>query len=101
MKWVLTAWQLVRDILLTGAGLWLIVRQGLAQSPDSALIVTGLALTVPAAATHTLSVLSGSPGTLHGRPSSSESAPPSSSSPSSPPRGSGEPGAEGAAAPGA
>lgn len=80
MKWQ-TAWQLVRDILLTGTGLALIISQMGAADPSSTLVVAGLALTVPAAATHAVTVLSGPQHTPHG---------PSSSSPSS--SGAGEPG---------
>jgi len=91
----LTAWQLARDVLLTGTGLWLIISQVGARDPSSALIVAGLALTVPAAATHAAAVLSGpSSPAAHGRPPSSPSSsspPPSASSPSSP-GGTGEPG---------
>jgi hypothetical protein len=78
----------VRDIVLTGTGLYLIISQVGAKDPSSTLIVAGLALTVPAAATHAASVLSGpSSPTQHGRPESSESAPPPASLPSSPPAG--------------
>lgn len=88
MKWWLTAWQLARDILLTGTGLFLIISQVGARDPNSALIVAGLALTVPAAATHAVAVLSGpSSPTGHGPPPSSEHAPPPASLPSSPPGG--------------
>jgi hypothetical protein len=83
VKW-LTLWQLVRDILLTGTGIALIVSQIGARDPSSELIVAGLALTVPAAATHAAGVLSGSPGTQHGQPPSSSPSPPPSSSPSPP-----------------
>lgn len=87
MKWVQTAWPLVRDILLTCTGLWLIISQVGARDPNSALIVAGLALTVPAAATHAMGVLSG-PSAPHGGPaSSSEPAPPPASSPSLPSAG--------------
>jgi hypothetical protein len=80
VKWWLTAWQLIRDVFLTGTGLWLIISQAGARDPSSVLIVAGLALTVPAASAHAAAVLSG-PSAPHG---------PSSSSPSSPPGG--EPG---------
>lgn len=84
MKWVQTAWPLVRDILLTGTGLFLIIYQGFERNPSSAVLVVGLALTVPAAATHAASVLSGpSATTQHDPPSSSPPSPPPSSSPSS------------------
>lgn len=85
MKWWLTAWQLARDIALTGTGLALIITQIGAHDPSSTLIVAGLALTVPAAATHAASVLSGPSAPAHGQqPSSPSSSPPSSSPPSQP-----------------
>ena len=74
MKWWLAAWQLARDVLLTGTGLALIISQIGARDPSSTLVVAGLALTVPAAATHAVTVLSGPSHTPHG---------PSPSSPSS------------------
>lgn len=81
MKWQ-TAWQLVRDVMLTCTGLALIISQVGVRDPSSTLIVAGLALTVPAAASHAAGVLGGSPGE-HGQPPSSPSAPPPPSSPSS------------------
>lgn len=83
MKWA-TAWQLAKDILLTGTGLVVIILQIFARQPSDVLLVVGLALTVPSAASHAASILSG-PGV----PPSSESSdadggqpsPPSSSSP--------------------
>jgi hypothetical protein len=80
VKWQ-TAWQLIRDVLLTGTGLWLIISQIGTRNPSSTLIVAGLALTVPAAATHAAGVLSG--------PSAPQG--PTSSSPSSPPDGEPQP----------
>ena len=84
MKWQ-TAWLLLKDIALTGTGLVIIILQIFARQPSDVLLVVGLALTVPSAATHAASILSG-PGV----PPSSESSdapgeqhsPPSSSSPS-------------------
>ena len=87
MTWLQTAWQLVRDILLTGTGLWLIISQDMARDPSSTLVVAGLALIVPAAAEHAHTVLSGpSSPAPHGPPPSSGSP---SSAPSSPPPPSG------------
>lgn len=83
MKWWQTAWQLIRDIALTGMGMWLIISQVGAKDPSSTLIVAGLALTVPAAASHAASVLSGPSVPAPGPPSSSEPSSPPSSSPSS------------------
>lgn len=87
MKWLQTAWQLARDILLTGTGLWLIISQDAAREPSGTLIVAGLALCTPAAATHAYNVISGPSGPSHGQASSSPSAPPPASPPSLPPAG--------------
>jgi hypothetical protein len=87
VKWWLTAWQLARDILLTGTGLALIISQMFAREPSSTLIVAGLALLAPAATEHAKSVLSG-PSAPHGGPTSSSASaptPPSSASAPSPP----------------
>jgi hypothetical protein len=93
VRWYQTAWQLARDILLTGTGLWLIISQDMARDPSSTLVVAGLALIVPAAAEHARTVLSGpSSPAGHGQPpssSSSSSPPPSPPAPSS--EGPGEP----------
>ena len=82
MRWA-TAWQLLKDVLLTGTGLVIIILQIWSPKPSDVLLVVGLALTVPSAASHAASILSG-PGV----PPSSESSdapggqgsPPSSSS---------------------
>lgn len=81
MKWQ-TAWQLARDILLTGTGLALIISQIGAHNPSSVLVVAGLALTVPAAATHAAGVLSAPSPPGHGGAPSSPPAPSPASSPS-------------------
>ena len=70
MKWA-TAWQLVKDIALTGTGLVIIILQIWSKAPSDVLLVVGLALTVPSAASHAASILSG-PGV----PPSSESSDP-------------------------
>ena len=57
MKWQ-TAWQLIKDILLTGTGLAVIVLQIWSPKPSDVLLVVGLALTVPSAASHAASILS-------------------------------------------
>lgn len=93
MKWQ-TAWQLVKDVLLTGTGLYLIISQVLVAEPSGTIIVAGLALLAPAAATHAATVLSGSSELPGGHGPSSPSAPsPSSSPPSLPAGGTGEHGA--------
>jgi hypothetical protein len=83
MKWWQTAWQLIRDIALTGTGLALIISQVGARDPSSTLIVAGLALTVPAAATHAAGVLSGPSVTPPGESPSSSSSPADGERPSS------------------
>ena len=79
MKWQ-TAWLLLKDLLLTGTGLVIIITQIQAKTPSDVLLVVGLALTVPSAATHAASILAG-PGV----PPSSESSPPAGEQPSPPP----------------
>ena len=69
MRWE-TAWQLAKDVLLTGTGLVIIILQIWSKTPSDVLLVVGLALTVPSAASHAASILSG-PGVT----------PPSESSP--------------------
>ena len=88
MTWQ-TAYQLLKDIALTGTGLTVIILQIWSKTPSDVLLVVGLALTVPSVASHATSILSG-PGV----PSSSESSPEHgeqpSPPPSSPPGGSGD-----------
>lgn len=81
MKWQ-TAWQLARDILLTGTGLALIISQIGAHDPSSVLVVAGLTLTAPAAVTHSVGVLTGPSAPPHGEPPSSPPLPSPASSPS-------------------
>ena len=87
MKWLQTAWQLVRDIALTGTGLWLIISQDMSAHPSGDVLVVALALLVPAAATHAASIISGPSAPPHGPGESSPPAVPSSSSPPLPPAG--------------
>jgi hypothetical protein len=68
-------WQILKDVILTGTGVALILSQVFSHTPSDILLVTGLALTVPSVAGHAGALLSGSPG------------PGGSSSPSSPPSG--------------
>ena len=75
MRWQ-TAWQLIKDVLLTGTGLVLIILQVLARQPSDILLVTGLALTVPSAASHAGALLSGPSADGRGHGPSSPSSPP-------------------------
>ena len=82
MKWQ-TAWQLIKDILLTGTGLAVIVLQIWSPKPSDVLLVVGLALTVPSAASHAASILAGPgvpPSSGSSEPPGGQAAPPSSSS---------------------
>jgi hypothetical protein len=92
MKWLETAWQLVRDVLLTGAGLTLIMLQEFSPHPSGELIGAGLFLLAPAGIQHAVTViLSGPSAPGHGQESSSESSSSPSSSPPLPPaEGTGE-----------
>ena len=51
-------WQLLKDILLTGTGMGLMVSQVFSARPSDVILVTGLALTVPAVAGHAGALLS-------------------------------------------
>jgi len=53
---------LLKDVLLTGTGMILILSQVFSAHPSDVLLVTGLALTVPSVASHTMSVLGGHTG---------------------------------------
>lgn len=59
------AWAIIRDILLTGVGLGIIVKQGFfTPHPRDVLLVVAMALTVPAIAEHTQKLLSGQAGVI-------------------------------------
>ena len=75
------AWALIRDILLTGVGLGIIVKQGFfTPHPRDVLLVVAMALTAPAVAEHTRKLLSGRAGIIES--SSSPAAHPSGGTPS-------------------
>lgn len=79
---------MLRDVAALGTGLYLLISQAGAASPNAAVIVAGLTLVSPIAAIYGHAVLSGPSapsGTQHGGPPSS---PPSSSPSGSPPSGS-------------
>jgi hypothetical protein len=82
VRWLLTAWQLVRDIGLTSLGAWLLVTQSQSQHADSTLIWVAYGLLLPAAGSHIAALLSSviGSGQLPSSPRSSES----SSTPESP-----------------
>ena len=73
--WSSTSWTVIKDVLLTGTGMALVISQVFARTPSGVLLVTGLALTVPSVAGHATALLSG------GTASRSSDAGPSSSPP--------------------
>jgi hypothetical protein len=77
----MSRWLLLKDILLTGTGLFLVLSQALAQSPSDVLIATGMWLTGWAAAGHVKTLISGTGGPSSPAPSPSGQ---SDSGPSSP-----------------
>ena len=86
MTWE-TAWQLIKDIALTGTGLAMIISQIFTRQPSDVLLVTGLALTIPSVASHAATLLSPPSTGAHGPPSSSSSSSPHGPPPSSRPEG--------------
>jgi hypothetical protein len=62
-------WRLLKDILLTGTGVAVILSQVLSLHPSGLLLGTGLALTVPTIADHVRGLLPSSPGDGHSLPS--------------------------------
>lgn len=74
----MSRWLLLKDILLTGTGMALVLSQVFVASPSDLLLVTGLAFTVPSVAAHAKTIL----GAGTSGPSS-----PSPSSPGPPPSG--------------
>jgi len=59
----MSRWLLLKDILLTGTGVTLVLSQILSSNPPSdVLLAAGLALTVPSIATHAGNLLAGRTG---------------------------------------
>jgi hypothetical protein len=77
---------LAKDVLLTGTGLVIIVMQIWSPHPSDVLLVVGLALTVPSAASHAASILSG-PGVHPSSESSPQHGAQQAPTPPSPPPG--------------
>ena len=78
MKWQ-TAWLLIRDVLVTGTGLGLIISQVFAKSPSDVLLVAAIALTTPTLASHATTLLGGQSPSQSSSSSSPRGSPPSSS----------------------
>lgn len=88
MKWWQTALQLLKDVVATGIGVWLIIAQGLRSDPSTSALTAGLILLTPAGLSHlAMLLLSGPSGPERGHSESSPSLPAPSSLPSSPPAG--------------
>lgn len=73
-------WLLLKDILLTGTGMALVLSQLFSSSPKDLLLVAGLALTTPSIASHAKAILGGHTGGHSSPPSPPDGVPPSTSS---------------------
>jgi hypothetical protein len=80
------AWPVIRDVALTGTGIFVIIREVYSPHPSDVLLAVAMGLTAPAAYEHVRALLSG-PG-ASSPPPPQPSAPPSA--PSSPEGGTGE-----------
>jgi hypothetical protein len=85
--WLQTAWSLLRDIGLTGFGIWIIYKQVESLSPNAALLVVALGCIAPAARSAVATILSAPGSSSESPPLHAE--PPSSSSPPLPSEGGG------------
>jgi hypothetical protein len=70
-------WQLLKDVLLTGTAIAVILSQVFSRHPSEILLVTGLALTVPSVAGHAGALIAS--GGKHGRTGGESSPPPAPS----------------------
>ena len=59
MKWISILWQLMRDVLFTGLGTWIIWKQVYAPVPNPYLLAVAVGLFSPAARSAVISILSG------------------------------------------
>jgi hypothetical protein len=73
-----TAWNLIKDVGLTGTGIFVIVLQAFSAKPNGLLLGTGLALTVPSVAEHVRALLPSSGGGSSSPQSELPGPPPSS-----------------------
>lgn len=72
------AWEIIRDVVLTGTGIFLAIQQAYSLHPDDAILALAMGFTAPAAFEHVKALLS-SPGesVSSRRPPASPSRPPS------------------------
>jgi hypothetical protein len=80
VKWVSILWQLMRDVGLTGLGMWVIWKQAESPDPNGTLLAVALACIVPAARSAVTTILSG-PGSSSEPPQEPQEPPSRSSSP--------------------
>lgn len=71
MKWQFTAWLLVKDILMTGTGIFLIIEQGLRPQPSYFALGAGISLVIPAAVSKLMALWSAPFEAVPGVPESS------------------------------
>jgi hypothetical protein len=90
VQWTSATWAVIKDIVLTGTGVWILVTQALSPHPSDPLLVVAMGLCAPAIYDHAKSLVSGQPaqpahtqsgGTHQDGGSPSSPAPSSSSSP--------------------
>lgn len=74
MTWYQILWQLIRDVGLTGFGVWIIWKQVEAPVPDTTLLLVALGCITPAARSAVMAILSG-PGSSLESPHSPEGSP--------------------------
>jgi hypothetical protein len=88
LRWK-TSWLLVKDVGLTGTGIFVIVTQAFSAKPNGLLLGTGLALTVPSTWEHIKALLpsSGDGSGSSGDGPSSEQSPSRGELPSPPSQG--------------
>jgi hypothetical protein len=94
VRWSSAAWAIIKDVLLTGTGVWILISQALSSHPSDPLLVVAMGLCAPAIYDHAKSLVAGPAAhhppdaQSHGGEASggtSPSSPSASSSSSSPP----------------
>ncbi len=81
MRWRLTWPGTLKDVVLTGTGVALILSQAFSANPKDAVLVVGLALTTPSIRDHAKAVLGGHTGGSSSPPSPPPGPSPGGSSP--------------------
>lgn len=70
------AWELIRDVVLTGTGIWLAIHEAYSLHPDDAILALAMGFTAPAAFEHVKALLSSpAAGESSRRPPASGSSP--------------------------